>query len=268
MMPLLPVQAPARRGFTLVELLVATSVLMLLIVLLAAVLRSTSTVWERSGHRIDAFRDARAALRLMTDDLRGTLRSQGIPSLVLQNVFTESDIAGMKDNAQVYALITRPNEGRSDVCAVGYYCTWNEDARAYELRRSFADSDTTYERIAAAGASPEGYTSISIFKPSPTTDEILVQFAWNLKIVPIDGTGQAMASSAPIVFGQNVLPAALEVSFDAISPKAVRALAPQRISSDFWFAPQSHIYRNQIAPAMQRFRTRIDLALGGGAPDA
>ena len=57
------------RGFTLAEVLIATAITLLIVTLLFGVFSSVVSQWRTSDQRIDAFRDARAALLLITRDL-------------------------------------------------------------------------------------------------------------------------------------------------------------------------------------------------------
>jgi len=57
---------PRQSGFTIVELLVATAVLMLLMALLLSALNSSMTIWTRGSSKIQSFQQARAAYEAMT----------------------------------------------------------------------------------------------------------------------------------------------------------------------------------------------------------
>jgi len=57
---------PRQSGFTIVELLVATVVLMLLMALLLSALNSSMTIWTRGASKIQSFQQARAAYEAMT----------------------------------------------------------------------------------------------------------------------------------------------------------------------------------------------------------
>jgi uncharacterized protein (TIGR02599 family) len=64
----LPFSARSRRpgGFTLVEMLVSVSLLMLLMVVTVTVLNAVSTIDNRARAKVDTFREARAGFELMT----------------------------------------------------------------------------------------------------------------------------------------------------------------------------------------------------------
>ncbi len=59
-----------RRGFTLVELLVAMTILVLVLILAAQMIAATSKLWKNTTSKIEAFQAARDGFQLMTDELR------------------------------------------------------------------------------------------------------------------------------------------------------------------------------------------------------
>src|SRR5438128_12296503 len=64
------------RAFTLVELLIATGITVLIVVMLGWMLGSLMSSATHATQRVDAFRDARAALQVMERDLRNLVRTQ------------------------------------------------------------------------------------------------------------------------------------------------------------------------------------------------
>src|ERR1043166_3374144 len=73
---------PKRRScaaFTLVELLIATSITVAIVLLLGWVLGSLMGSASHATARVDAFRDARAALQMIERDLRNLVRTQWSP---------------------------------------------------------------------------------------------------------------------------------------------------------------------------------------------
>src|SRR5204863_947511 len=123
-------------GFTMVELLIAVSLTTLIVVMLGIMFGSLLTTSSRASQRIDAFRDARAALQMIERDLSGLVRNQrdsaGNPItrpaayLALKNIYTPDPgaVNPATDNQQIFALIALKNAGPGDVCSVGYYCRW------------------------------------------------------------------------------------------------------------------------------------------------
>ena len=58
-----------RSGFTILELLIACTITIVIVVLLGAAFGSLAKISSRTNNSIDAFRDARAAIHMMERDL-------------------------------------------------------------------------------------------------------------------------------------------------------------------------------------------------------
>src|SRR5438552_16437853 len=67
------------RAFTLVELLIATGITVLIVVMLGWMLASLMSSASHATERVDAFRDPRAAIQMIERDLRTLARSQWNP---------------------------------------------------------------------------------------------------------------------------------------------------------------------------------------------
>ncbi len=262
----------SRAGFTLVELLVAAAITVLIVVMLGTMFSSLSSTSLRTNQRIDAFRDARAALQMMERDLSTLLRNQRDPAgnpitrpaayFVIKDLYDDPATG----NQQVYALIAK-NSGPGDVCAVGYYCRWDPQLHAYSLYRFFRDSTVTFSRITAA---PTYASETDLYTPDPDStapasvkDDVLAAYVWNLQIKAFDALGAAITT--PLVCDSSAttvvpLPAVIEISFQAISPNAARALVATGAGPDLWMGPATApAYQRLIAPHAYKFRTRIKL---------
>src|SRR6266566_9927682 len=66
-------------GFTLVELLIATGITVAMVLMLGWMLGSLMSSASHTTARVDAFRDARAALQMIERDLRNLVRTQWNP---------------------------------------------------------------------------------------------------------------------------------------------------------------------------------------------
>ena len=64
------------RAFTLVELLIAAAITVVIVVMLGLMLGSLMSSASHASQRVDAFRDARAALQMMERDLSNLVRAQ------------------------------------------------------------------------------------------------------------------------------------------------------------------------------------------------
>src|SRR6266550_2742537 len=118
------------RGFTLVELLIATGITAAMVLMLGWMLGSLMGRASHTTERVDAFRDARAALQMIERDLRNLVRTQWNPDpftnptplpcfasavsttgvtlpaayFALTNIYADPATAG-NPNQQLYALV-------------------------------------------------------------------------------------------------------------------------------------------------------------------
>lgn len=270
------VRQDSLRGFTLMEILISTAIVIFLVTMLSQILSATQGMWRKSEARTDPFRDARAAIELMSRELALAVPNDTAPVLALENIYTQSDDAGdgPANNQQIYALMpirnvdtNNPAVNSSDMCAVGYYCTWDSTKHAYILRRHFFASDATFSRLQAAGlpGAPAPVSASAVYAPSspavlPAQDEDVAAYVWDLKVVPYELIAGALAPNTtyPVTYN-GTLPQFVEISFKAMSPQAARQLTAQGAATSVWFNPASSTYRNQILPQMHEFRTRIKL---------
>ncbi len=160
------------RGFTLAEVLIATAITLLVVTLLFGVFSSVVSQWRSSDQRIDAFRDARAALLLITRDLsRAHVNGD-------RQMITLVDDTGTYAK-EAYMVTPIPNAGKSELCAVGYYCAWDSVAKTFTLKRLFRDSD-------AAVTSLQGPTVnfTTLYSKVAANEENLAACVWDLQFAP------------------------------------------------------------------------------------
>jgi hypothetical protein len=242
---------------------------------------------SHANARVDAFRDARAAMQMIERDLRNLIRTQWNPDpftspapspcaasgltttavtlpaayFSLNNLYTADPATG---NQQLYAIVAdRENPSSGDVCAVGYYCRWDNQTHAYSLRRYFRRFSLTDMQGWGATYAPESL----LYSPSDS-DAVLAAYVWNLQIALYDAAGNRY-STYPCVCERpaatpTMLPAAIEISFYAMSPQAARTV--MSVSSDpiLWMSFNASptpplAYTNLIAPHVYQFRSRINL---------
>jgi len=277
-----------RSGFTLVELLVAASITVVIVVFLGTMLASLMNTSSRTSHRTDAFRDARAALQMMQRDLSGLVKAQPAPYFQI-----DTDLAG-PDIRQLYGLVSAKNQPTGipagsigDLCAVRYYCSWDSVARAYSLHRYFRNSDLTIKTFQDQLSSGTlKYTNTAaLYHQLDAADEAVAAYAFNLRVTAFDSAGKVInkvvdskgrdTTKAPYVCdpagSTNALPAAIEMSFKAISPVAARTVVSategRSDAYEVWKAGDAatpnaadlKMYHNLIAPYAYEFRTRIAL---------
>ena len=262
-----------RTAFTIVELLVATAITALIVVLLGTMFGSLTQTTSRVNQTIDAFRDARAALHMIERELAGVVKSHQTAYFALDKRWQDpsdaySNATDPNPNRQLFALVSmknrppgNPTPVPGDICAVGYYCRW--EGNRYTLRRFFRDSVDTYNAIKPqlTGGTLTYTNAAALYSPS-ANDDLLASYIWNLQITPYKSDGTPDINYPLVIDPGNPiisLPAAIEVSFDAMSPEAARTIIGISTSPADWMDPTSANYVRLIAPHVYKFRARISL---------
>ena len=140
-----------RLAFTLLELLVAVSVLSILLVILLQIVQSATSLWRGAENKIEAYREARAALQVVYSDLKNILPSTN-PDFFRTNL-TNSPNIGLLSLMPLSAQDTRAS--KSDICSIGYFLAYNNKSpvagdngrQSYNLYRCFLESNETFEKL-------------------------------------------------------------------------------------------------------------------------
>lgn len=111
-------------GFTVIELLVATVILMLLSVVLASIFNHATSIWSRSESRLELREAARAILNLMRNDLvqaASPVFAGGTNALRL--VVNPAGIPGdlLNRDAIFWSAPVASDQGSGDLAVVGYF---------------------------------------------------------------------------------------------------------------------------------------------------
>src|SRR4029077_18295423 len=213
-------------GFTLAELLIATGITAIIVVFLGTMLGSLLNTASRANQRIDAFRDARAALQMIERDFSNLVPTQWTPTpspitrpaayFALDNIYTDPATG----NQQIYGLIAvkaagSPTPSVGDVCAVGYYCRW--EGNRYTLRRFFRDSAHTFSALQNA-VSYAADSNLYDLNAADARNDVVAAYVWNFKVAIYDASGN-LQTTYPYICDQSattptLLPAAIEISFN------------------------------------------------------
>ncbi|NJK91602.1 MAG: prepilin-type N-terminal cleavage/methylation domain-containing protein [Blastochloris sp.] len=159
------------QAFSLVELLVSMAILSTLMVLLFSFFEQATRAWQNSEKKVDAFREARAALYYLKKDLEalyadGTESTDGTvpffyfddPRNLAPISYSGATLSTPAAHGDALFFISAQSsdaqdsaKGRSDLCAVGYYLVYDRDSsaigttrRSYRLLRYFHSSDETW----------------------------------------------------------------------------------------------------------------------------
>jgi len=285
----------ATSGFTIAELLVAAGISIVIVALLGTMLASLTKTTSHANASIDTFRDARAAIHMMERDLSAIITAKPGAYFAI-----DTDSAGSQGAAirQIEALVSvkpripvgSPTPPPGDMCAVRYYCAWDGSARTYSLKRFFRDSKSTAQ-VFQSLFTTSGYADVSNLycanitncATAATADEALAAYVWSLRVTAYNSSGIIINSTTDSAGYQttaaqyicdpsgstNPLPAAIEISFKAMSPTAgrtvVAATANKANAYTVWLAgdtpgsPDLPLYQRLIEPNTYVFKTRIDL---------
>jgi prepilin-type N-terminal cleavage/methylation domain-containing protein len=270
------------RAFTLVEMLVALAVTSVLTVLMLRMFTDSSTIWKREDERLDTFREARAALQLIASELSSVNPVSGVspvaggpeqfPLFALRiHPDTPAPDQAISGNHQIYALAAVPNRGKSDLCAIGYFCHWDDAKSCFILRRQFADSDTTFTRLQQV-LKPSGLLqdpaafnllySRAAASGSAAVEPVqdVASYVWDLQFALPAPTPTSTPPPWPQGLAARELPLWVEIRFKALGASAARKLEAQSFSRQTWFETTRPAYQRFILPGEQQFVTRVKLS--------
>jgi len=274
--------------------MVAVSVTLVLVILMLRIFTEGSTAWQRNDEKLDTFREARAALQSISRDFSALAplprpeltatptpapgSSTNVPPLdefPLLTLDHHPDTADEdKVNEEIYGILPARNEGRSSLCAIGYYCAWDQNKRAFILRRQFTKSNATFANLRGAlnTVAPLNYSKSFqlLFARGLSPDEQYVDdlatYIWDFRVVipnilenPATGTSAKIYKWPQGPFARD-LPEWVEVRFKALGSNAARKMESLGgLTRDTWFNPRSDLYQKYILPNEQEFVTRIKL---------
>jgi prepilin-type N-terminal cleavage/methylation domain-containing protein len=150
-------------AFTLVELLIAITILSLLVVLLASLLSGVSRAWVSSEQQIGTFQDGRAITDLISRDL-----SQSVISPQLQFIQNPGNLSTapntlltsttqVANTESLFWQTVSASDALGNVNEVGYYLTHRADSNGiehFELRRFFVSPADPRQPPSAPVANP------------------------------------------------------------------------------------------------------------------
>ena len=211
-------------AFTLIELMAATTVLSIILLMMVGMQDQMSKAWSNANRRTDATREARAACLLMARDLttfamRGkvfgrfdsfptNLSAAPVPFYYSSNGSGGLAPGGASSCAQFFGLIPVAAKGADpgDIALVGYYIASTNQTNvngltnnSYNLFRYYIPPSNAASRIATWLSSTNG-TAAALFTNISGNSEILARNACNLQILFY---GSTTASSGLIVNGLN-----------------------------------------------------------------
>ncbi len=246
---------PPHAAFTLLELLVASVVTLIVVGLMLQLSSSSAAIWRRSEERTDTRREARAALERLQRDLETTARFTAAPTLRIGY----DPVAPATDRVfeELYAIVSIPNAGKSDLCTVGYRAQWDAKAGCYVLLRGWRESNATHALLVPATGNS---TPASPLSRDGMVEEPLARYIWDLTFRPCVGTNAATAYPDTLYGPQ--LPAVIEIRFKALGAIGIERLGGHTLTPAIWSNPADPLYQSHIAPYAESWSLRVQLLAG------
>lgn len=258
-----------KTAFTVLELLVAMTLMAMLLVLLLNMVDGGVRLWRVNESRADACREARAALGIMTRDLQNALASPHSDNQFLLNATAWTNLGSIENlvsdsnqGAALFFLAALPTKtqdsssNKSDVCQVGYFmaygkssCASNTPVNTMNIYRFILSSDPTFCRL--ANPSPLFPADLST---SDQTVELLARNVtrFNARAYTVTNDSLAGFTASPAT----PLPDLVEISISAINQESGQKLG-HTLSG--WTATNDTLYTNIVPQVEQTFTTRIQL---------
>ncbi len=270
----------AAQGFTLLELLVATTILSLMLLFLFSVFDQSTKAWQAGERKIDAFREARAALFIIRRDLRSSLISDDSPMVYNQlaaSIPFSGALAPPTTGSNLFFLTRLPLNAQgsgnaSDLCSAGYYVSWMRSAAgsdeaanfSYNLVRYFVPSGAptaTNGTVAhllgfmAAGSPP---TDLTILFPRVSStvspeNEVLARNIIKFDLIPFTENGSGLQPANPGALTET--PRLVEITLTVVN----NATAAKLGDSQAGWNPSTSPLRRLIEENTQTFRARLAL---------
>jgi hypothetical protein len=254
--------------------MVAMSILAILLVLLLNMVDSGARLWRVNESRVDSYREARAALGIMSRDLQNAVAATNNMNHFLLNADAFSHLASVgnlvsdtNQGAGMFFLTALPakaqdtSSNKSDICQVGYFLAFgkssspaNSPLNTLNIYRYILSSDPTFERLTNLSAQifPSDLSTLN-----PNQVELLARNVTRFTAHAFTVTNHTFSafSASPAT----PLPDIVEISISAINQEAGKKLGTD--SGDFaaWTSTNTAAYTNIVVPTEQTFTTRIKL---------
>jgi prepilin-type N-terminal cleavage/methylation domain-containing protein len=220
----------AKRAFTLIEIMVATVIMVVLVGLVIQITSEVLKVWSRSSGKLSANAEARVAMDIITQDLEtAVFRNNGKQWLRVEapldpgGPFTDQTVA-----LKLFSpALDRDQSVPGDICAIGYELNFGPAYNGatdsvYALYRKIVDPKTTFDQLMGSGDDPAQDTLTggewATIVDEPDRSNYLAGNILEFKVLLYvdDGTGTAKLENADpttlelktgkdgnVVYGQN-----------------------------------------------------------------
>lgn len=252
-MKILLILSKKSKAFTLLELLVAISVLSILLVILLNIVQGATNLWRTSENKVEAYREARAALQVMSTDLKNILASTN-------TAFFRTNLTNSPNLGFLATLPTslQDTNSLSDVCTVGYFRAYGDKSpvagasgrQSYNLYRYFVESNETFTNLTSSSGSVLDWDS-------KKTPEILARniLSFNPTYFVTNASGAltpwVQSASAP-------MPNVVEIQITAVNNERTMRFGARQTSVE-WDEFANNTNASDYLKNTKTFTTRIPL---------
>jgi type II secretory pathway pseudopilin PulG len=242
-------------AFSILELLVAVSVLSILLVVLLNIVQGATSLWRTSENKVEAYREARAALQVMSSDLRNTLASTNTN-------FFRTNISSYPNPTNLTFLTTLPlssqdTTSKGDVCTVGYFLAYdnkspiagNNGRQSYNLYRYFVESNETFAKLTDASGPTDILDFDADFPPEILARNIV---SFNATYSVTNGSGGFESWTQNATYP---MPQVVEITITAVNNERTMRFGARNAQSDWTDFPTEPDYLKNT----KTFTTRIKL---------
>jgi GxxExxY protein len=241
-------------AFSLLELLVAVSVLSILLVILLNIVQGATNLWRTSENKVEAYREARAALQVMSSDLKNILPTTNAD--FFRTNLTNTPNLGF---LATLPLSSQNTNSLSDVCTVGYFLAYNNKSpvagasgrQSYNLYRYFVESNETFANLTA--------NSTTALTTSFDTNhvEILARniVGFNATYSVTNGSGGFESWTQNATYP---MPQVVEITITAVNNERTMRFGARSASSE-WDAFSANTNSPDYLKNTKTFTTRINL---------
>ena len=256
------------RAFSLVEIMVAVSLLLVITVALLLMFNATQRVFRSGVGQTDVLEGGRSAISMLTRDLQEAVVSgqDGQPNLLVQNYYSAPPtfpVIRDKEGSllHTYFFLTRQNDSWR---AVGYFADNVPIATLHRFEKTIYYTNSVQELVADFSGAVADYADflrgISPALNRGTNLHRMVDGVVHLKLTPYDIDGAPFPTldlTKSYVFPTNgvALPAAFDLDLGLIEPTAA---AQYKILADIP-SPQANVYLNDQLGRVHLFRQRVSL---------
>lgn len=260
------------KAFTLIELLVAMAVMAVLVVLLLTLVDSASKLWRSNESRIDAYRESRVAISIISKDLQNSLVGSNLSHIRINTPDAYQRLPGeaVTDPVKggvIFFLSAMPSgaqevDNKSDVCEVGYFLAYGKSSATSGAGSGLGaaglkDSMNLYRYFRSSDATFKNLTNNSLFSSNISLIgnevELLARNVVSFVVTPYN------TNAAGIPEQYNASVAAPAPEFVEIKVVAVNQETAKKTSSKSdWLTPAGGM-TNVFGGNMQTFVSRVKL---------